>query len=765
MRNKILLLAVSFLFGYVSLGYSLEKETHRAINQYISENAFNSFRLDTYLKSNLGFAKGKDQLINGQKIYELIRDGGKTEDEPAYTRSRNHFHDPLLPRDQAGLNSGIFTGLSSALWIQDQTNRRGTDLGGDWSWKKARQFYYAALSGNSMELDGYIVTESWFPSTIILGETNMNEAERNQFFAWTFRAVGQTMHLIEDASVPSHTRNDVHVKYNYEDYVEKFRNTNGSGFNVLLSTPILFSGTINNIASFIDTNQYNNPNPDPNVTYNSAIGLSEYTNANFFSEDTIFKDYPHPAYSDTTYPNIDWLYPEITDAEDGKFDSRIYIRKTVGDADPRLAALSYISRDCIQKGYYQFSPLVLDDNVYNDYAVMLLPRAVGYSAGLLDYFFRGNIEITLPDKGIYSGIDAQTASQGFKNIKLLAKNTTPNNEEMTNGSIELVVIYRRALEDPFINYPETYPFQAENFFRYIVVPEANPNIRSIPRDNPVELTFDLTGNPIPLWAIDVNLQLVYRGKLGNENDAVVVGLKDISEPTPVDFNNDMDKICLNENETLFEAGSPEAIAQVDAPENGGNNNGIADEWDVYAHDVRDIYIRFSPEGVQRYASPDEYDFRINGTIAAGEFMRAFYILTDYTHNYNVYSSWIKKDPYDPWIHPPSTSAIWPGKAIKNQTYYTDTEGYIWRYPTFLEYRDKLIWWGGGLMYINRAYPAGSECSCYRGILRTCPAQGATSSFAETLSTKGEFIQDDTSRIQSPSDFQEGTIGSMSPISQ
>jgi hypothetical protein len=35
--------------------------------------------------------------------------------------------------------------------------------------------------------------------------------------------VGQLMHLVEDASVPLHTRNDAHLIFNYETWVEKFR--------------------------------------------------------------------------------------------------------------------------------------------------------------------------------------------------------------------------------------------------------------------------------------------------------------------------------------------------------------------------------------------------------------------------------------------------------------------------------------------------------------------------------------------------------------
>ena len=50
--------------------------------------------------------------------------------------------------------------------------------------------------------------------------------------------------------------------------------------------------------------------------------------------------------------------------------------------------------------FYKYLPveykrlgLRLDDNVYKDYASLLLPRAVGYSAGLINYFFRGKINM------------------------------------------------------------------------------------------------------------------------------------------------------------------------------------------------------------------------------------------------------------------------------------------------------------------------------------------------------------------------------------
>ena len=39
------------------------------------------------------------------------------------------------------------------------------------------------------------------------------------------------------------------------------------------------------------------------------------------------------------------------------------------------------------------SSWVLDDRVHADYAKLLLPRAVGYSASLFDYFFRGKLNV------------------------------------------------------------------------------------------------------------------------------------------------------------------------------------------------------------------------------------------------------------------------------------------------------------------------------------------------------------------------------------
>ena len=62
--------------------------------------------------------------------------------------------------------------------------------------------------------------------------------------------------------------------------------------------------------------------------------------------------------------------------------------------------------DYLSRAYYTvygesptyYASLYRDEEAHKDYAKKLIPRAVGYSAGLLDYFFRGEIEISLPDQ-------------------------------------------------------------------------------------------------------------------------------------------------------------------------------------------------------------------------------------------------------------------------------------------------------------------------------------------------------------------------------
>ena len=255
---RIILFSILFsLLLCPTPGFTYSRDTHEVLN----EEAVNTSVLVTenYLNSQLGFSKGIKEEISGESdtktVEKWIKDGGRTEDEPRL-RCKNHFHNPLKSWNEAGLSDGL-SGRSSIIWAQN-TNQ---SPGGRWSWQDAREYYYLAL-------------------------TSATKEERDQNFADMFRALGQVMHLIEDSSVPLHSRDDGHVLYNYEKWVK------GADLDSFLANPLFFNEDILNeppnslapipIARIVDTDIYDGTNPGVGV--GSMIGLSEYANMNFLSK-------------------------------------------------------------------------------------------------------------------------------------------------------------------------------------------------------------------------------------------------------------------------------------------------------------------------------------------------------------------------------------------------------------------------------------------------------------------------------------------------
>lgn len=115
---------------------ALEKPTHKAINETVA----NISNVNNYLINELKFADGIRTFFNNKRAVEWMQDGGVLEDEPMYTRSLNHFLDPLT-------NTGYLGTFKTAReWAQDQ-GAIGSLFGGNYSWKSVREYYYIALTG------------------------------------------------------------------------------------------------------------------------------------------------------------------------------------------------------------------------------------------------------------------------------------------------------------------------------------------------------------------------------------------------------------------------------------------------------------------------------------------------------------------------------------------------------------------------------------------------------------------------------------------
>ena len=382
-----------FFFALAAYGYD-PNAAHPAINKASLQLS----SADNFLRTILHWPAGVSTEVEGMSVKQWMEEGGKQEDDG--TRGLRHFHDPSKAWNSAGLPLMP----SNLVWSQQAAQEGETTF----SWQTARESYFVALeTGNTDD------------------------------FAVSFRAIGQIIHLLSDMAVPAHVRNDKHPDEvwritigpgdPYENWTKANVRTGKINFTDM-AVPVphsIFQRAIPNplapaaISALWDQDVYRVDTPDPAVTRGALhAGLAEYTNANFFSKDTVFLSYPHPAREDTDVSAIDWRHPEAVDAEDGSFDQRLFIRGDAGGPAPiRLASIGYWSYDCLQAGYSQFGDTtVLDDKVHEDYASLLIPRAVGYSKALLDYFFSGSLEIAAPEGFVYAITDGSVTPFEFNPI-------------------------------------------------------------------------------------------------------------------------------------------------------------------------------------------------------------------------------------------------------------------------------------------------------------------------------------------------------------
>lgn len=331
------------------------------------------------------------------------------------------------------------------------------------------------------------------------------------------------MHLISDKAVPAHVRDDAHPEVMLVDYgfpishyeVWTKKHVNELNYNGVAPDKSIFSYPVleeyqqySPIALLWDTDKYDTTNPE--ITLDPVIGLAEYTNANFFSEGTVFEKYPHP----TNDSNIEEITRSIPDPFDqgNEVARKYWLKKAIENINSYLlSGVGYLyfyvdsyHPDLNYKDFERLAPM--DERVFKDYANLLVPRAVGYSTALLDYFFRGKIEIERPIVKFDSKSSITELTFSIKN------GTPPINENQTvepfeSGYITLAYSYTDANNDVIYNWTDPYIYSISGI--------ADPiNGEYVP------ITVSLPV-PVPVGAKHFSFTLVFKGKLGNEEGAVV----------------------------------------------------------------------------------------------------------------------------------------------------------------------------------------------------------------------------------------------------
>ncbi len=347
-----LLVVIATLFPHSKVG-AWEVNTHRELTEQAIK--INEAELNAYLINNLGLEGGLNASVMGGRPRDLMIQGSGNEDNaPRYLR---HFHEPITNR---GLLNGTFD--SSINWslraLGDQ----------EWSWSDAREYYFKALTSESKD-------------------------DRDKYWGKTFRALGQVMHLLQDSANPSHVRDDPHpFDDGLHDYMERKSVDSYIGGGIFRPNPSMLEQVgatrAEPFSNLFDRNVYSGSNPQ--VTLGTDIGVTEYTNANFFTDDTI----PGQA----SIFNAEIKYPTVTELVPAPIPSPYLTLPRLGSAaffgarTAKLTGNKAVAKFLLTNTNLDLlGQLKLDDVVYEAQAQNLIPRAVGYSAAVLSYFFRGDI--------------------------------------------------------------------------------------------------------------------------------------------------------------------------------------------------------------------------------------------------------------------------------------------------------------------------------------------------------------------------------------
>ena len=541
--------------------HAYELETHADISEIALGSS--DLRLPTTL-TRLGLrplplGDATQRFINSQgqalSINELVRFGARWEDDAAAAQALRHFYDPVNDRalDIGGAGSSLIA--KSPDWALEDVTTYIPQIN---SYRDAREYLYTAL-------------------------TRSGQSDRRKYFGLVFQSLGHVIHHLQDMAQPQHVRNEPHCDHwmcealvprayapsQYEKYTDldvpgdRLRQIRVNlPFLEAGSSPVYPGPNAATVAFKKPRDFWRTTTPGSSIL--QGQGIAEYTNRNFFSAATIALPYLSPEaptvtewYSPQDVRNVEELLPGTTLRGKVRFWSRPVNDAVTGTIETNERAITDGLLDSDLAAIYSTT----STNGYLVYALnrftfdaahrFLIPRAVAYSAGLINYFFRGQLDIRQPDEGAYAVLDHAVNNQidadGFTKVKVKVRNTTPGGTdangtalvepipEQSSGSfVAIVKFHRNTCYLPDLSGEYGSP----NVDWHTCRSAAEELVVSAPLPAPMginqtwqAMTFDFSRGVIPINATDVFLQVVYRGPLGEESDAIIVATRDISEPT------------------------------------------------------------------------------------------------------------------------------------------------------------------------------------------------------------------------------------------
>jgi hypothetical protein len=263
------------------------------------------------------------------------------------------------------------------------------------------------------------------------------KADRDAALALTLYALGHVLHLNQDLSQPDHVRNDEHVprssvlfrdgKHWIEEYGLRYLADSKKAGTLDTTFPLQPRGWaywrsegFRTLKSFWDRGKYTGStaalDADAAQTSGEKLGLAEYSNGNFIGEDAIYAErfpqkdsdrslhyFPFPTLlGSTTFGGIAAnMAPHVRQVvfDDGTTANRLFVDKVANGIHLRNhSAVCYHAdkdRSRPPSSTLYVATTIQDTNVLWSYHTNLVRKAIEYSAGIIDYFFRGALEVSL----------------------------------------------------------------------------------------------------------------------------------------------------------------------------------------------------------------------------------------------------------------------------------------------------------------------------------------------------------------------------------
>jgi len=318
-----------------------------------------------------------------------IRVGAVHEDTIYLTRVFNHFYDPQHNAfGGRGLDALGVTGNPSPTWAVEDTGELADSSAAQiFSYRQAQQYFF-------------------------LGLTTADPHERRMWLARMFQSLGHVMHHIQDMAQPQHTRNDPHLTYTplalYEAYTRD-RFTTQQAMNTFLT-----QNAYPQIPVFASAREFWHT---PGATTATYRGMAEFSSENFVSRGTEFRvtgpigsetilphsaAFPFPNGSGKTWARNEPITVAVNigptiSTVNGRADFVVgaptdgYLNSSL--APLKLASTSLLDRYLVGLPVPNTRLLIESPTVFDDMHRVLLPRAQKFSAGLINHFFRGRLDL------------------------------------------------------------------------------------------------------------------------------------------------------------------------------------------------------------------------------------------------------------------------------------------------------------------------------------------------------------------------------------